>query len=263
MENFSFLQAWFLSDIHLNDLNERNGKTLLHFFRSIVSGELKATHVFLLGDIFDLWIADHSYFIKKYAELISLIKEVKKKEIEIHFFEGNHDFHLRSYWQEELGVTVHSNEAHFRLGSFRVRAEHGDLINSNDTSYLRWRRFIRSSFIKIILFSLPGSVVSSIGERLSKASRLRQEKKHNFNEAQALKLIRSYAHNLCEEIKGSNKEFDYIFTGHVHVRDEYNFEFAGRRVHSVNLGFWGKESQIYCLNDSGGKFHLFSPSPVR
>jgi UDP-2,3-diacylglucosamine hydrolase len=32
--------------------------------------------------------------------------------------------------------------------------------------------------------------------------------------------------------------FDLIITGHVHVRDDYEFEHAGRGVRSVNLGSW-------------------------
>ncbi len=29
-----------------------------------------------------------------------------------------------------------------------------------------------------------------------------------------------------------------LYPGHVHVRDDYEFEYAGRKVRSVNLGSW-------------------------
>ena len=83
----------------------------------------------MLGDIFDLWVADHRYFIDAYSEIIDQIKRLQRAGIEIHYFEGNHDLHLKSFWQDELGLAVHNEPFYVQLGDTVVRLEHGDQMD--------------------------------------------------------------------------------------------------------------------------------------
>ena len=48
-------------------------------------------------DVLDLRLADHRYFVDKHQSVIDEILRLKDEGVEIHYFEGNHDFHLRYY----------------------------------------------------------------------------------------------------------------------------------------------------------------------
>ena len=248
------MKAWFLSDIHLNKLDERNGQVLLRFFRAIEKGEIQATHIFLLGDIFDLWVGNHSYFIEKYKELIELIKKLKDQGVIFFYFEGNHDFHLKEYWEKKVGINVYTEEGCFDLGPYKIRAEHGDLMNPEDKSYLRWRAFIRLPAIKKMIFSLPGSWVSFMGEKLSQASSNRRKDNPPLETQKAKQIIRTYAQGLYSKAP-LEKKFDYLFTGHIHVQDDFYFMDNDKKIYSINLGFWSETPRVYCLTKEGGVFY--------
>lgn len=138
------MDAWFVSDIHLKSVEERNGKILLRFLRSLLAQEPAQTHLFLLGDIFDLWVGGHQYFAKKFQPLIEVLSELKKAGTKITFVEGNHDVHIEGFFRDKLGIEVFVEAQYYEIDGVTVRVEHGDLINLEDLTYLKYRSFIRS-----------------------------------------------------------------------------------------------------------------------
>ena len=76
------MKAWFVSDIHIRDINERNSVRLLRFLRFLAT-DSQTTHLFLLGDIFDLWVGDSNVFQTKFQAIIDELAALKKKGIEL------------------------------------------------------------------------------------------------------------------------------------------------------------------------------------
>lgn len=242
----SSVSAWFLSDLHLKDINERSGNILLRFLYDLDQGKRPCTHLFLLGDIFDLWIGDHDFFYEKFKPLIDLISHLKEKGVDVQYFEGNHDVHVKKFWEGRYGIPCHTMADYFDIGSFKVRVEHGDLINLEDKAYLRLRSFVRRTPLEFLAYQIPGAVWNEFGVRASQISRhfsgkLRENKQEFLRE-----LIRTHAHRSFDE-----RAFDLIVTGHMHVRDEYEFLVGARKVKSYNLGSWFDESRVLYLSDSG------------
>lgn len=250
------IRAYFVSDIHLKTMHERNSQLLLRFFHSLATNESSATprptHVFLVGDIFDLWISSHRYFVDRFAPLVAAIRELITAGIEVHFFEGNHDLYLKEFWQDELGVHVHADAAYFNLDGTIVRVEHGDLINPDDNGYLFLRAALRTAPLRFLARHLPASAVNAIGERASRASRQYTSTAKGLADERSIALIRAHARRAYQE-----KPFDLLITGHVHVRDDYGFSMDGRSVRSVNLGSWFDGARFFAWADTDGEtgFH--------
>src|ERR1022692_1001990 len=121
------MQAWFISDVHLKGVTERNAVILCRFLQSLQQNQ-QATHLILLGDIFDLWISDGAVFTRRYQNIIDLVVALKDKGMEILYFEGNHDVHVRDFWQDKLGIPTHVDHFLLPWGNKTIRLEHGDLI---------------------------------------------------------------------------------------------------------------------------------------
>jgi UDP-2,3-diacylglucosamine hydrolase len=102
------MKAYFLSDLHLKSMQERNSQTLLRFLHSVrdeqlaingtkdqglraIKGASDRHYVFLVGDIFDLWIGKHDYFVSRFKPIVDAIAELVRAGVEVHYFEGNHD----------------------------------------------------------------------------------------------------------------------------------------------------------------------------
>ncbi|MEK7356174.1 MAG: UDP-2,3-diacylglucosamine diphosphatase, partial [Bdellovibrionota bacterium] len=159
--------AYFVSDLHLTSGDDPRSQTFLRFLAGLheaakAGGEKSPTHLFLVGDVFDLWIGSHSYFVGRFATVVDAIRLLVRDGVEVHYFEGNHDLHLRKFWQDDVGVRVHPDAETFELAGKRVRVEHGDLINPDDKGYLFLRGFLRSGPMRTIALGLPSTIVRAI-----------------------------------------------------------------------------------------------------
>ena len=141
----------FVSDLHLGDPGDERTKKFLNFL-SRLGGREECTHLFLLGDIFDLWIAHHSYFVDRFRPVIEQLQRLQSVGIELHYFEGNHDLYLKDYWQNQLGIVVHSGPCYLTLDGLVFRLEHGDQMDPDDKGYIFFTLAITYSRLEVFGF---------------------------------------------------------------------------------------------------------------
>jgi UDP-2,3-diacylglucosamine hydrolase len=242
----TFSRAYFFSDLHLHSSDQRETQTLLKFLRNLKS-TADCSHLFMVGDIFDLWIADHEYFINQFRPLINEIKRLKSLGVEIHYFEGNHDLYLKKFWQDDLGIEVHAQASYFQLGSWNLRVEHGDQMDPEDKGYLFLRWFLRTPFMVGLAHHLPGSWVALIGKWASHKSRHYTTHIKVTNTERNHQVIRAHA-----ETNYAEKRFDYIISGHLHSR----LDFKGPGYQVINLGSWFEPPQVFALEKGGHRWQF-------
>jgi UDP-2,3-diacylglucosamine hydrolase len=248
--SFETVKAWFVSDIHIKGPDDDRLSRFESFLRARL--EDSTTHLFLVGDIFDLWVGGDDFFSKRYSGVVDLIRSLRAKAIDVIYFEGNHDLHLEKVWSDQLGCRVCTKPAYFDLGPYRVRVEHGDQMNPADTGYLILRSALRTPFIEWLSDTLPGKFLHGLGRGMSHSSRKWTSSSLKArNETSIVEMIRSHAIRVYKD----DEPFDFIFSGHVHVRDD--FEWRGEssgNVRSINLGWWtnSESPRAFCLSDSGG-----------
>ncbi len=78
-------RAIFIADGHENSKRD----SFYKFLKKLQSKEIETPQLFLLGDMFDLLFGNITYTINKHKKEIDLLNSLSK-EIEIHYFEGNH-----------------------------------------------------------------------------------------------------------------------------------------------------------------------------
>lgn len=244
------VEAWFISDIHLKTPEERNGQILLRFLHSLRKENPSQVHLFMLGDIFDLWVGGHDYFGNKFKELTTALSELKQAGARITFIEGNHDVHVEGYFQKKLGIEVFVEAQYYTIDGKVIRVEHGDLINLNDEKYIKYRATIRNPRIKPLGNILPGRFWDYLGNKASKKSRERSGHYRASNEDQLVKMIRSHVFTAFKD-----KPFDYIISGHMHVFDDHLEHVEGHHVRSINLGSWFEDTvKVFRVKDGHGEW---------
>jgi len=231
------VETYFLSDLHLKSINERNGQILLRFLRSLEKKE--PGRIFFLGDIFDLWVSGHNVFKRKYQDLLKVLESLKSKGHKIYFFEGNHDLHIHPYWRDELGAEVYTDAKIFDIDGLSVRCEHGDLINLQDKAYLRLRRVLRNPWVEKVGHRVPGEFWLGLGNLWSPRSRKKSSRYRQTNKSRLVHMIREHAHRAYGE-----SPFDLIISGHMHVEDDFEFQINHKNVRSINLGSWFEEAKV-------------------
>ena len=114
-------QALFIADSHY----PHHGDVFLETLRKLERGEILTSQLFLMGDNFDLLFGDNDYIQTFSTEAIKLLQKLSTK-IEIHYFEGNHDFCLENIF---TNIHVYSRELQpiiFKLGDKKIAISHGD-----------------------------------------------------------------------------------------------------------------------------------------
>ena len=235
-------RAIFVSYIHLVDESEANAKRFLALLdRLDIDG---FTHLFLLGDIFDLWIADHTYFAKRFGTILSKFRDLQAHGVEIHYFEGNHDLDLRPLFEKQLGIFVHEQAITIEFLGKRLRIEHGDQMDPDDRDYLFLRWLLRTPLLRFLGRHLPGAIVNWIGETASRKSRryttgVRQE----IGKESVEKKLLGHARR-----EYMTDPFDILIAGHVHVGFDETFHLNNQDVRVINLGTWLDKPLVFELS---------------
>jgi len=113
--------ALFVADSHY----PHHGEDFLILIQKLDEGLLEVPQLFLMGDNFDLLFGYNDYIQTFSSEAIALLQKLSKK-LEIHYFEGNHDFCLQVLFPN---VAVYSREEQpvkFTLDNKVVAISHGD-----------------------------------------------------------------------------------------------------------------------------------------
>ena len=211
----------------------------------------------LLGDIFDMWLGDHDYFISRYSRVVELLESIKARGVDILYFEGNHDLHLGPFWSERLGFDVHPGPVSLQLGNRRVRLEHGDQMDPDDKGYIFLRWFLRTPPMRFLILHLPGRLVGWIGERASAHSRAYTSETKTISRDGAVRKIREHAAKAYRE-----EPFDLLISGHVHVRDDVEVDGSDGKARSVNLGTWLDAPGYFLLTDESAAMVELDPDDV-
>ena len=156
--------AWCAADAHLYD-----GDPALPVFSSWLRafGSSEAPDLIVLGDLFRIWIALGSAQTAGQEAILRQLSDLVGSGHRVTYIVGNRDYFA------EAARRTHGFEVAQRLdlalpGNTKVRFEHGDLINTSDRQYLRWRRFSRSAPLRTAFRALPAGWQRALARRLER-----------------------------------------------------------------------------------------------
>lgn len=242
-------QVYFISDAHLGiDLkvsSSERERLLVGWLEQIKS---KASHLYLVGDIFDFWFEYKSTVPKGYFRLFNALTNLVEAGVEIHFIKGNHDMWTFGYF-EEMGIHVHDDHVIKEHHNTHFYVTHGDGKGTGHSKYLLIKSILRSRLGQFIFSCIHPTLGLSLMKRMSGLSRHHgQNSTHKVDH----KSIMVYADDLAKTIP-----YDYFICGHQH--DAQITPLANHPTKSyVNLGDWmsyftyavwdGKEVKIQKYN---------------
>ena len=213
----------FISDIHLSE----NNPHLINTFKTFLNESKKTcSHLFILGDLFEIWIGDD--------DDNSFNQEVKKALIdftsngpEVFFMHGNRDFLLGETFANEVGISLLSDPYTLDINGMKTILSHGDFLCTDDTDYIDFRNKVRSEDWQKDFLS------KSIDERNNIANSLRSHSR-DATSKKSLEITDvnpEMVNNFIQENK-----LDLFIHGHTHRPKVHEHSSAKRVV----LGDWDK-----------------------
>ncbi|WPB58891.1 UDP-2,3-diacylglucosamine diphosphatase [Xylophilus sp. GOD-11R] len=160
--------AWqavdFVSDLHLHADDPRTAAAFLRYLR-----DTPADAVFLLGDIFEVWIGDDAAQPGSFEAGIGQALKQAGRSASLYFMHGNRDFLLGAAFTAEAHLTLLDDPAVFEWHDRRWLLSHGDALCLADVDYQRFRSEVRSAAWQSAFLARP------IDERRAIARGLRAE----------------------------------------------------------------------------------------
>lgn len=227
-----------LSDLHVWGPSDPLYRAVIRLLSEEVNSGDK---VFIVGDLFDLFVCSKAVFVDRYSELIQMIRGLKDRGVELFYVEGNHDFHLESLFEDSPHVHMFADSIHYEWDGRKFHFNHGDQINWKDLGYLLLRFMTRNLVSQCILETLPGYLIDRVGRLMSHTSRARNIESLDQAQSETVQLFRNYA---CEQISNG---YDFVVLGHSHFYDEMRFRVDAREGQYINCGFPRKHARYFVI----------------
>ena len=216
---------YFISDAHLglgSKEAEREKESRLIAFLEHIKHD--ASQLFIVGDLFDAWFEYRTVMPKGFYRLFAKFDELIQHGITIHYLAGNHDFWMRNFFSDELGIKTYPDGFETTIDGKRIYIHHGDGLSNNDTGYKILKKLLRSpACIWLYSWVHPDIGVLLASSTSKKSRHYTSTKDYSNNDGMTV-----FAKNKFEE------GVDIVILGHRH---KPVCETIGQGTY-INLGDW-------------------------
>jgi UDP-2,3-diacylglucosamine hydrolase len=161
-------EAWraidFISDLHLAENTPLAFEAWAAHLRHTA-----ADAVFILGDLFELWIGDDMATSGFEARCVDVLREAAATRT-IGFMAGNRDFLVGDAMLRASGVLRLDDPTLISAFGTRVLVSHGDALCLDDAAYQRYRAVVRRPSVQRAFLALPLAWRRAIGRKARRRS---------------------------------------------------------------------------------------------
>ncbi|MFC3607357.1 UDP-2,3-diacylglucosamine diphosphatase [Stutzerimonas tarimensis] len=156
----------FISDLHLETDRPDITRAFLRFLEARAPG---AEAVYILGDLFEVWIGDDAMDEMQHR-VAAALRRLAGQGTQVYVMHGNRDFLIGQAFCRLAGCTLLPEGSIVRVENEAVLLMHGDSLCTLDEGYQRLRRRLRNRFSLWLLPRLPLGVRRRLARKLRNAS---------------------------------------------------------------------------------------------
>ena len=228
----------FASDIHLSAIRPQR----VEAFRAFLLGPCLGTEaVYLLGDIFDVWLGDDDHR-EPHPEALKALKQLTSSGVPVYFMTGNHDLLVGEEFIQASGCQAIKEPFTIEVHGQPVVLMHGDALCTRDLEYQAWRR----------AFSDPrnqqGFLALSFEDRLAQAAKLQLES--STQTALKTEDIMDVTPEAALEVL-VEAQATHMIHGHTHRPAVHSLQVNGCDGARIVLGDWYDEETILAWDEKG------------
>lgn len=206
-------KIYFASDQHFGTPTvEKSKKREQKFVNWLDAIKNDADELFLLGDLFDFWFEYKKAVPKGFVRVLGKLAELSDSGIKIHFFVGNHDLWMETYFETELNISTYFEPKEFIFNNKTFLIGHGDGLGPGDNGYKRMKKVFTNSFSKWLFRWLH----PDIGIRLAQYLSVKNKLISGEADVKFLGEENEWLVQYCKK-KLEDKHFDYFVFGHRHL----------------------------------------------
>ena len=176
------LQHWatvdFISDLHLSESQPATYDAWQRYMTSTT-----AEAVFILGDLFEVWVGDDIIRTDlssqssnlNFEERCALVLQAAGKRLNLFFMHGNRDFLIGEQMMTNCNATLLADPTVLTFNQQRHLLTHGDMLCLADTKYLAFRDVVRQPVWQQTQLAKPLVERQAIGRQMRLESQKNQQ----------------------------------------------------------------------------------------
>ncbi|MEE4298163.1 MAG: UDP-2,3-diacylglucosamine diphosphatase [Pseudomonadales bacterium] len=227
----------FVSDLHLDAARPAGIERFERFCREVAA---TADELWVLGDLFEVWIGDDADDAAAYSVRRAL-RHLTRLGTRCRLMHGNRDFLMGTRLARDCGAELVTDPTILRLENGPAVLTHGDRLCTDDRDYQALREHLRSDTFRREMLAKPLTERRAIGEAARQRSR-----EANANRAEHIMDVNAGAVDALLDEHGA----ELLLHGHTHRPGAHVWEKDGRSRCRLVLGAW-EDDCVYARADAG------------
>ncbi|MEA9390853.1 UDP-2,3-diacylglucosamine diphosphatase [Acerihabitans sp. TG2] len=221
----------FIADLHLS-IHEP--AITAGFLRFLQQQAVHADALYILGDLFEIWIGDDDPS-PLHAEIALALNTLKQQGVPCFFIHGNRDLLIGKRFARASGMTILAQEKLLTLYDRPMLILHGDTLCTDDLAYQRYRRRVNRRWVQWLFLMLPLKKRVRIGQQLRTGSQqANQEKSAAIMDVNPQAVVAAF----------SRYDVTWMIHGHTHRPAIHTVVLPQGKAHRAVLGAWHQQGSM-------------------
>ena len=199
--------VYLASDAHFGAGRPDDQARRVARFAAWVGGLDDASHLYLVGDVFDFWFDYPTFMPKQHMEVLYALRRALDRGVQVVFVGGNHDAWAENFFEQTLGVPVLESGAVVEHQGRRIRLHHGDGLLSGERGYKIFRAVVRHPIPVFLGKCVHPELLHGFAMWLSRRSRAMDRDSAD----EIVAFMRRYGE------ANPHRDVDHLVMGHVHT----------------------------------------------
>ncbi|HAW91491.1 MULTISPECIES: UDP-2,3-diacylglucosamine diphosphatase [unclassified Arsukibacterium] len=238
----------FIADLHLSA--DRPDITAA-FLRFLQEQAVKSEALYILGDLFEVWIGDDNP--EPLLDTVATALTTLSRQLPIYFIHGNRDFVLRQAYASRAGMQLLPQQQVIDLYGTPTLIMHGDSLCTLDIAYQRFRKWWNQPWWQWLLLKTPLPFRQAIAAKARRKSAANKARYAAQQQVQIMDVTPDEVTRVMAEA-GVQK----LIHGHTHRPAVHQIEVNGKPGERYVLGDWYSQSSYLTVSADNWQL-VFTP----
>ena len=231
----------FVSDLHLDAQWPEANAQFLEFLHTEAT---RARNLYILGDLFEVWIGDDDPDPAR-AKIVEGLRKLTTGGVSCFVQHGNRDFLLGAGFCARSGAHLLPDPVLADFDGEQVLLSHGDALCTDDHPYQELRTAMRDPAWQRRLLGLPLATRAALADQARRGSQV-----HTARTVPYVMDVNPEAVQAAYRATGATR----IIHGHTHRPGIHDEQADGRAVQRIVLGAWYEQGSV--LVRDAGRYEL-------
>ncbi|MGP9802241.1 UDP-2,3-diacylglucosamine diphosphatase [Rheinheimera sp. NSM] len=240
----------FIADLHLAADRPDITAAFLRFLRQHA---VKADALYILGDLFEVWIGDDNP--EPLLDTVATALATLSAQVPVYFIHGNRDFVLRQGYANRAGMQLLPQQQVIDLYGTPTLIMHGDSLCTLDIAYQKFRKWWNQPWWQWLLLKTPVSFRQGIAAKARRKSAMHKARyASQQQQGQQQQQIMDVTPDEVPKVMAEAGVLKLIH-GHTHRPAIHQLEVNGQAAERYVLGDWYTQSSY--LKVSASQWQLY------